>query len=314
MKTHCHRIRYSARMALDSLADLRVFRQIVASGGITAAALALGDNKNRISQRLVALERALGQKLADRTTRTWRLTEAGERLFARVEAVLDAADEAERATRSERELEGIVRVAVRSALAGIGLGERIAGLLDRHPALELHLDVIDDDVDASTLAARGIDLAVQIGRQRDSGLIARRLPDVAFVMCASPSYLARHGRPTHPGDLANHECIRRLGTPRETHWPLHGPRGRTVKARLGGRLACSDARFQTEVLYAGFGIGLRPHREVRRATELGQLERVLPLWGYPSIAVWLVGVRGRFSQPRVARVADAIADAISTFA
>lgn len=301
-------------MPLDSLADLRVFRQIVASGGITAAAVALGDNKNRLSQRLVALERALGQKLADRTTRTWRLTDAGERLLARVETVLEAAEQAERALRDEQALEGVVRVAVRSALAGIGLGERIAGLLERHPALELHVEVIDDIVDASSLAARGIDLAVQIGRQRDSGLIARRVPDVAFVMCASPSYLARKGRPTHPRDLANHECIRRLGTPRETHWPLLGPRRRALKARLGGRLACSDARFQTEVLYAGFGIGLRPHREVRHATELGQLERVLSPWAYPSIAVWLVGARGRFTQPRVARVADAIADAISTLA
>jgi DNA-binding transcriptional LysR family regulator len=299
-------------MALDSLADLRVFRQIVASGGITAAAHALGDNKNRISQRLAALERAVGQKLADRTTRTWRLTEAGERLLARSEAVLVAADEAERATRREQELEGVVRVAVRSSLVGIGIGERFAALLERHSTLELQVEVIDDAADESTLAARGIDLAVTAGRQRDSSLVARRMPELTFVMCASPAYLARRGRPAHPRDLTNHECIRRLGTPRETHWPLMGPRGRPLKARLGGRLACSDARFQTEVLYAGFGIGLRPHREVRRATELGQLERVLPGWAFPSIAVWLVGMRGRFTLPRVARVADAIEEAIAT--
>lgn len=298
-------------MPLDSLADLRVFRQIVASGGISAAATALGDNKNRISQRLLALERALGTKLADRTTRSWRLTEAGERFHASLEAVLEAAERAELEVREAPALEGVVRIAIRSALVGIGLGERVARLLEHAPRLELQIEVVDDVADQSKLTARGIDLAVQVGSQRDSSLIARRLPDVSFVMCATPSYLAREGRPGDPRDLAHHECIRRLGTPRETHWPLIGTR-RQVKAPLGGRLACSDARIQTEVLYAGFGIGLRPAGEVRRAAEAGVLERVLPGWAYPPIPVWLVGARGRFALPRVARVADVIAGAIAT--
>lgn len=298
-------------MPIDSLDDLRVFRQIVASGGISAAAAALGDNKNRISQRLVALERAVGQRLADRTTRSWRLTEAGERFHERVAMVLEAAERLEEAAHPDRVLAGTVRLGVRSALVGTGFGERVAHLLEGAPELELHVDVVDEATDHSTLVARGLDLAVQVGAQRDSSLVARRMPEVAFVMCATPAYLARRGRPRHPRDLRDHECIRRLGTPKETHWPLVGPQRRRVDALLGGRLACSDARFQSEVLHAGFGIGLRPAREVRRAAELGQLERVLPGWAYPSIPVWLVGTRDRFKLPRVARVADAVADVIA---
>ena len=289
---------------IDSIEDVRVFRQVVASGGISAAARTMNDSKNRISQRLAALEGALGVRLADRTTRSLRLTEDGERFLAASEALVEAADRSEAAVARKDALEGRVRVAVRSALSGVGIGDGIARLLHGTPKLRLQIVVVDDEADLGGLQAQGVDLAVQVGALRDSSLVARRLGNVSFAMCATPGYLREYGRPRTPSDLHRHECIRRLGAVTETTWALVGRTGRRVAARLGGRLECSDARFQAEVLYGGFGIGLRPAAEVRRAAQAGTLEPVLPTWSLAPISVWVVAPKGRLRLPRVEKMVE----------
>lgn len=301
-------------MPVDSVEEVRLFRQVVASGGISAAARALGDNKNRISQRIASLERRLGVRLADRTTRTLRLTEEGERFFAASEALVEAAERAEASIAHEDAIAGRVRVAIRSALSGVGIGEEIARLLATSPKLSLQVLVVDDDGEIAGLQALGIDLAIQVGALKDSTLIARRLGEVPFAMCATPDYLRVHGHPKRPGDLVRHECIRRLGSPPESTWSLVSKTGRTLAVPIGGRLECSDARFQAEVLYSGFGIGLRPAAEVRRGVQAGTLERVLPSFSLEPIAVSLVGPKGRLRLPRVARVAEALARVVSSLA
>lgn len=301
-------------MPINSLEEVRLFRQVVASGSLSAAARTLGDNKNRISQRIAALERALGVRLADRTTRTLRLTEEGERFFAASEALVEAADRADAAVVREGAVEGRVRVAIRSAFSGVGIGEEVARLLATTPKLRIQIAVVDDDADLPSLHAQGIDLAVQVGVLKDSAFVAKRLGDVPFAMCASPSYLRAYGRPKTPGDLVRHECIRRLGAVPETTWPLVSRTGRKRAAAIGGRLECSDARFQAEILYGGFGIGLRPAAEVRRAVQAGTLEKVLPSFSLEPVPVWLVGPKGRFRLPRVMRVAELLSRVIASLA
>lgn len=299
-------------MPVDSIEEVRLFRQVVASGGISAAARALGDNKNRISQRIASLERGLGVRLADRTTRTLRLTEEGERFFKATERLVEAAESAEASVMHEDATAGRVRVAIRSALSGVGIGEEVARLLSACPKLRLQIVVVDDDGDLVSLHALGIDLAVQVGALKDSTLVARRLGEVPFVMCATPDYLRAYGRPKKPSDLVRHECIRRLGTPPESTWSLVSKSGRKLTTRIGGRLECSDARFQAEVLYSGFGIGLRPAAEVRRGVQAGTLERVLPSFSLEPIQVALVGPKGRLRLPRVSRVAEVLARVVSS--
>lgn len=299
-------------MPIDSLEDVRLFRQIVASGGISAAARALNDSKNRVSQRLAALEATLGARLADRTTRSLRLTEEGERFLVASEALVDAAERLEAAALPNDAVEGRVRVAVRSALSGVGIGDELARLLASAPKLRLQIVVVDDDADLRGLHAQGIDLAVQVGVLRDSSLVAKRLGHVSFAMCATPAYLRAHGRPRTPSDLYRHECIRRLGSTTETTWSLVGRTGRHVSAPIGGRLECSDARFQAEILYGGFGIGLRPAAEVRRAVKAGTLEQVLPAWTFAPIAVWVLAPKGRLGLPRVARVVELLGRVVAS--
>lgn len=301
-------------MPIDSLEDVRLFRQVVASGGISAAARVLHDNKNRISQRLAALERALGVRLADRTTRSLRLTEDGERFLSWSEGLLEAAERAELSVVPRGAVEGRVRLAVRSALSGVGIGEELAKLLYGAPKLRLQLLVIDDDTDLAGLYARGVDVAVQIGTLRDSTLVKRRLGEVSFVMAATPGYLRDAGRPRSPRDLAAHECIRRLGSTPETVWSLESRNGGRTKAAINGRLECDDARLQTEILYGGFGIGLRPAAEVRRAAQAGTLEQVLPGWTYQPFPVWAVAPKDRLRLPRVAHVVELLLRVVANLA
>lgn len=290
-------------MPLDSLDDVRVFRQVVASGGISAAARVLDDSKNRVSQRLLALEQALGVRLAHRSTRAFTLTEEGERFFEESGPLLELADRTEAVIAGATELDGRVRVAVRSVLTGLGLGGELARLLQSAPRMALQVAVVDDNVD---VFKAGYDLAVQVGPLKDSAFVATRLEVSSYVLCSTPAYLDAKGRPTSPADLKRHQCIRKLSAPPETHWPLTHRRGREVHAELSGALECSDAQLQGEALHSGLGIALRPLEEVRRGAQGGTLEQVLPEWSLTPFSVWLVSPRGRMKLPRVAAVAQVL--------
>jgi DNA-binding transcriptional LysR family regulator len=285
---------------IDSLQDVRVFRQIVASGGITAAARVLADSKNRVSQRLAALERALGVRLANRTTRSLTLTEEGERFYEHSAGLLEAAERTESSLAVAASLEGRVRIAVRSSLGGRGLGAELARLLQSAPRLQLQVAVVDENSD---LLAEGFDLAVQVGALKDSSFVATRLVVSSYVLAASPAYLDAHGRPQTPADLARHQCLRKLSHPAEATWALVSRRGRSVRVPIGGALECNDAQLQGEALFAGLGIALRLADEVRRGAVAGTLERVLPGWSFEPFPVWIVSPRGRLKVPRVAAVA-----------
>lgn len=286
-------------MAINSLDDVRLFRQVVASGGISAAARAMRDSKNRISQRLAALEQDLGVRLAIRTTRTFRLTEEGERFLASAEALLEAADRCESSVASIRAREGRVRMVVRSAVVGLGLGAELSQLMQSAPGLNLQVTVMDEGAD---LLAGGFDLLMQVGPLQDSSFVATRLGAIPIVLAATPAYLDTLGRPKAPADLARHRCIRKLGGEPERAWALVDRQGRRCEASIGGSFECSDSRLQRDMLYAGYGIGARPASEVRHAERTGQLERALPSWAFDPVPVWVLSPRGRLRLPRIALV------------
>ncbi len=298
-------------MPVDSLEDVRLFRQIVASGGLSAAARVLHQSKNRLSQRLVALETALGARLADRTTRRFRLTEEGERFLLASEPLLQAADQALVAVSGAESLAGRVRVAVRSAFHGFGLGEELGRLLLAEPGLRMQVTVVDEDSDVH---GQGFDLAVQVGVLKDSSLVARSIGETAFSMAAAPSYARRVGLPRTPRDLVDHECIRKLAAEPERAWPLVHRSGKRIEAPIAGRLECSDARLQAEVLYAGFGIGVRPQAEVRRAVEAGTLVPVLPAWTFAPVRIWVVCPKGRLRLSRVSRLIEVLRRLVASLA
>jgi DNA-binding transcriptional LysR family regulator len=287
-------------MALESIADVRVFVQVVDSAGLSAASRVLGLRPNTISRTIARLEQSVGVRLLARTTRTMSLTDEGRAFYEHAQSLLDAAARAEEAVAgSEAELSGVVRLAVRTTTVQFSFVPDLLELLGEHPELRVQLMVTDEEVD---LVASGLDLALRVGEQADSTLRSRSLGSVPFVLAATPSYLTRRGRPRSPEDLATHECIRPLVGRAASPWTLLGPRGKRCTVLVGGRFECGDVRTQRDAIHAGFGIGVRPVGEVERSAVL---ERVLPSWELEPISVRVLQPPLRPS-PRRARAVDAV--------
>jgi DNA-binding transcriptional LysR family regulator len=293
-------------MALENLADVAVFVQVVDSSGLSAAARVLGIPPNTVSRTVARLEGALGVRLMVRTTRAMNLTDEGRTFYEQATELLEAARRAEEAVGGDaEELSGLVRIAVRTTTVQFSFVPDLLQLLEKHPHLQVQLQVVDDEVD---LVALGLDLALRVGGQPDSSLRMRSLGAVTFVLAAARVYLDNAGRPQTPEELAQHECIRQQVGPKSA-WNLCGPRGKQVSVLVGGRFGCRDVRTQRDAVYSGFGIGLRPAGEVQRAQLAGELERVLPRWSLEAIPVYALQPPRRPSLRR-ARAVDAISQLI----
>lgn len=190
---------------MSRLQDLEVFVQVVKSGNFAKAATELQLNPSAISRRISNLEEHLGVRLFNRTTRSLSLTEVGERYFNRCLNILGDVEEAEREARQHsEEPQGLLQVSCSTFFAYQHILTRIPEFLEQYQQVRLKLMLTDDVVD---VVAEGIDIAIRIGELADSSLIARRLVSNRRVICASPTYVERHGTPMTPDDLAQHNCL-----------------------------------------------------------------------------------------------------------
>lgn len=206
---------YLARMDVD---ELRIFVEVMRRRSFSAVAHDRGVAPSSISRAIDALERRLGARLFQRTTRKVTPTEAGAAYFERIEAVVE---ELARASTVIEDMAASPRGSLRvTASVSFGL-QRIAPLLaafiEAYPELNLEMVFTDAVVD---LAAERIDVALRHGPLADSSLVARKLVSVAYTLCASPSYLARHGSPATPADLARHRCLGFSTSATRSRWRL----------------------------------------------------------------------------------------------
>lgn len=190
---------------LDRFTGMQVLARVAALGSLSAAARALGMSQTMATKHLAALEHRLGVKLLHRTTRRMTLTEAGRGYLDAAERILADIDEAEaRAAQDAVEVRGTLRLNAPLSFGIRAIAPLLAGLARRHPQLDVHLGLNDRYVDP---VEEGWDLLVRIGNLASSSMIARRLAPCPTVVCAAPSYLARHGTPRVIGDLAGHNCL-----------------------------------------------------------------------------------------------------------
>lgn len=289
-------------MRLESLEELKAFVQVVDSGSFTAAAEVQGTTTTLVSRLVARLESRLQTRLLTRTTRRVASTEEGRVFYQHATHMLQAAEAAEQALQASSDtLQGTVRIAVRTTTVQYGFVNALTGLLLAHPALRVQLIVSDSELD---LVAEGIDVALRVGELPDSSYRSHPLGSVTFVLAASPSYFQDHPHPRRPEDLQQHECVRALLHPPQTHWTLRGPRGRIVDAPVQGRFECADVRAQSDAVYAGLGIGLRPAGEVRAAVAEKTLEHVLPAWSLAPLPVHALLSPQRSQNPRITAVVD----------
>lgn len=274
-----------------NLEPVQYFLDVVRRGSFAAAARERGVDPSVLSRAVAGLEATLGVRLLHRTTRRLTLTEAGAAYAARVEplvqelvaAALQAGDATQRPA-------GTLRVASPVSFALLNVVPLIPALAERYPDLAIDLRLTDAPLDP---ISEGLDVAIRLGPLADSGLIARRLAPMVTVVCASPAYLARHGRPSVPADLASHECLL-LDMPGFTdRWRFRDRGGEATEVRVRGRLRTSNALALKACALAGLGVVSQARWIVGRELRDGRLvdlfpEHVVEAAMFESPAVWLL--------------------------
>ncbi len=298
-------------MPLDAIGEIRAFLAVADAASFTAAARRLGVTTHAVSLRVRRLEQALGARLFVRTTRSVAMTDDGQTFHGHATRILDEVEAAEGDVRPGAGLRGTLRLAIPGAVATQAFLKRLGRLLAAHPQLKVQLKL---STGTANLAADGLDVALVVGSPPDSTHVGRRLGRVAWVLAATPRYLARHGVPRSPADLATHACLRLLASPRQTEWTLTDRRGREVTVPVGGAFEADDSRALGEAVYAGLGIGIRPARECARAQRAGVLKRVLPRHRFGPLDVYALVPKGHLALPRVAACLGALEAAVAELA
>ena len=238
---------------LENLTSIATFVRLAETRSFTVAANQLGMSGPGVSKTIARLERHLGTRLFNRTTRSVSLTDDGEAFLERCRRILEDVQEAEELLTSRRLTpRGRLRVQMPLGFGRLVVLPQLAGFLDAYPDLSVDVDLSDRIVD---FADEGLDLAVRIGEIADSRVIARRLYDIRFVTCASPAYFAEHGTPRKPEDLAKHRCLPywmpQVGRRRE--WPF-GQHGVRFAFAPTGRLNVNNTEALIDAAIRGEGI------------------------------------------------------------
>ncbi len=291
---------------MDRLEEMRTFVGVVEAGSITGAAERLEIAKSAVSRRLADLEERLSVQLLRRTTRRLDLTDTGRSFYERCLRILADVEEAELAVSQEHaNLRGRLRVAVPLSFGLNHLGPAIDAFLRTHAGIEFDLDLNDRQVD---LLAEGFDLAVRIAELEDSTLIARRLAPVRHVVCASPAYLAEHGTPHSPPDLAEHDCLIYANAPNPGLWAYTDPDGRKDSVQVRARLRANNGDCLRQAAEDGHGIVLEPSFILYRSIEEGKLLPILTDFQWPTIYAHSVYPRTRHLSRRVRAFVDFLAE------
>ena len=258
----------------DRLDAIQTFVAVADAHGFARAGRALGLHPSIVTRQVAALEARLGTRLLQRTTRTVRLTDAGSRFLERARGILAALEEAELSAQEERAAPvGRLVVAAPLLFGRMHVAPIVTALLEQHAGLRASLELSDRMVN---LVEEGVDVAVRIGRLADTGLIARRLGQTGRVLVASPAYLARHGTPGTPGELAGHALIAFSAlTPTRTWRFGPGPGGSMVDVPVEPRFETNNGEAAIAASVGGGGITAALGYQVEAALRAGALVEVL---------------------------------------
>lgn len=270
---------------LPNLEDLRVFVHVAQRANFAAAAADLGMSPAYITKRIKVLEDAIGARLLNRNTRRVAVTEDGERTYRWAQKILDDVDHLYDDISSKRkDPRGNLRICSSFGFGRNIVGPAIAALATKYPALMIRFEVFDRLVD---VGAEGFDLDVRVGDEIAPHHIAKKLTSNHRILCASPAYLKRAGKPRSLSDLPNHECliIKERDHPFGL-WRLHGPHGEeSIKVR--GQLSTNNGEIAVDWAIEGRGILLRSIWDVQPLLETGKLLQILPSYSQQA-NIWAV--------------------------
>ena len=293
-------------------ADLGVFAVLARSGSLSAAARELDLSTPAVSKRLAQMEQRVGVALVNRTTRRMSLTPEGEVYLEHARRVLGTIDELEQTLGLAKATpKGLLRV---NATLGFGrshVAPLVSRFVKRHVDIEVQLQL---SVNPPPITDDAFDVCIRFGAPPDSRLVARRLAANRRLLCAAPSYLARHGMPKTPADLARHACITiRQGDEAYGLWRLTG-RGRQATpqaVKVRGPLSTNDGGIAVSWALEGHGILMRAQWDIQRHLATGRLVQVLPQFDTPDADLYAVWPQAHQGSRRVRAFVEFVADAFA---
>jgi LysR family transcriptional regulator for bpeEF and oprC len=283
---------------MDKLRAMELFVRVVETGGVTRAADSLHVPKATATTLIQQLEAALGVRLLNRTTRRVSVTQDGAAYYERCVAILADVREAEESLASQNVVpHGRLRVDMPTLIARSVFVPALPKFFERYPNIELALACNERRAD---LIEEGIDCAVWSGEMEESNLVARRVGFLYFATCAAPAYLAAHGQPHHPDDLAHHRCINRFSprTGKLLDW-VFSKNGMRIQTVHRGHVALEDENGYVAAAEAGLGIAQIPAFVLKEAMERGTLELVLGDWFPEPAPLYVVYPQNRHLSAKV---------------
>lgn len=270
---------------MDRFQEMRVFATVVDGGSFVAAADTLEMSKAAVSRHVAELESRLNVRLLHRTTRRLSLTKEGEVFFARCKDLLAGVEEAEAELREHSgQVVGVLKVTAPVSFGVLRLAPLWGEFLAAHPQLELAITLSDRLVD---LVEEGLDMAVRIGRLSSSSLVSRRLASTQLVLCASPMYLKKHGKPLEPADLASHSVLAYSLLAMGNTWQFEGPDGR-VSVKVHPRMHTNNGDTCRAAALDHQGIILQPTFLVGDDLRTGRLVEVMPEYRSVELGIYVM--------------------------
>jgi len=298
---------------MEKLTGLAVFAKVVEEGSFTGAATSLNFSKSTVSKHITRLEERLGARLLNRTTRKLTLTEVGRTFYERCERILAEAEDAEEAvSRLSNDPRGTLKITAPMTFGIRHLAPRLPAFIEKYPDVTLDIKLDDQVVN---IVDEGFDVAIRIARMADSSLVARRIASSAMVLCASPDYWAKNGKPTEPAQLKDHNCLLYSYRPSPHEWRFRpGPKEDQgfISVRVSGSLMGNNGDMSRAVLKAGLGVSILPAFMIYEELETGELEPALEDYVEPRLDIYAVYPHARHLSPKVRVFVDFLVETFKT--
>ena len=294
---------------MDRFKTMDSFVRVAIAGSFSAAAKQLGISRALVSLHVTDLEKRLGVRLLNRTTRSLTLTAAGSNYLDFCRDILAGISEKESSiAQLQKEPRGSLKVTAPKSFGTLYLSDAVVSFSARYPDIEVSLILEDYSFRAYDFVDQGLDVAVRLGDLPDSTLIARKIATLQWVVCAAPKYLAKHGAPKIPADLAKHPCLAHLNLdPNDRAWRLHSS-DHVISVKINGAFSSNSALVLRKAALAGLGIGYLPLYCIENDLKRGTLRRLLPDYSPPQRPIYVVYPPAAQVPERVRTFIDFLAD------